>query len=27
MVGDMKTDEEMAKRLGIKYYDVAQFWR
>lgn len=26
MVGDMKTDEEMAKRLGIKYYDVAEFW-
>lgn len=26
MVGDMKTDEEMAKRLGIKYYDVGQFW-
>ena len=26
MVGDMKTDEEMAKRLNIKYYDVAEFW-
>jgi histidinol-phosphate phosphatase family protein len=26
MVGDMKTDEEMAKRLKIKYYDVAEFW-
>lgn len=27
MVGDMKTDEEMAKRLNIKYYDVNQFWQ
>jgi histidinol-phosphate phosphatase family protein len=26
MVGDMKTDEEMAKRLNIKYYDVNKFW-
>jgi histidinol-phosphate phosphatase family protein len=26
MVGDMKTDEEMAKRLRLKYYDVADFW-
>jgi D-glycero-D-manno-heptose 1,7-bisphosphate phosphatase len=26
MVGDMKTDEEMAKRLSIKYYDVNTFW-
>jgi histidinol-phosphate phosphatase family protein len=26
MVGDMKTDEEMAKRLNIKYYDVNEFW-
>jgi len=26
MVGDMKTDEEMAKRLSIKYYDVNEFW-
>jgi histidinol-phosphate phosphatase family protein len=26
MVGDMKTDEEMAKRLQIKYYDVNEFW-
>jgi histidinol-phosphate phosphatase family protein len=26
MVGDMKTDEEMAKRLCIKYYDVSKFW-
>jgi histidinol-phosphate phosphatase family protein len=26
MVGDMKTDEEMAKRLNIKYYDVKDFW-
>lgn len=26
MVGDMKTDEEMAKRIGLKYYDVADFW-
>jgi histidinol-phosphate phosphatase family protein len=26
MVGDMKTDEEMAKRLGIKYIDVGDFW-
>lgn len=26
MVGDMKTDEEMAKRLNIKYYDVNVFW-
>jgi hypothetical protein len=22
----MKTDEEMAKRLSIKYYDVKDFW-
>lgn len=26
MVGDMKTDEEMAKRLNIKYNDVKDFW-
>jgi histidinol-phosphate phosphatase family protein len=26
MVGDMKTDEEMAKRLNIKYIDVNEFW-
>lgn len=26
MVGDMKTDEEIAKRLNIKYYDVKDFW-
>jgi D-glycero-D-manno-heptose 1,7-bisphosphate phosphatase len=26
MVGDMKTDEEMANRLNIKYYDVKNFW-
>ena len=26
MVGDMKTDEEMARRLNIKYYDVNEFW-
>lgn len=26
MVGDMKTDEETANRLGIQYYDVAEFW-
>lgn len=26
MVGDMKTDEEMAKRLGIQYKDVNDFW-
>ena len=26
MVGDMKTDEEMAKRLNIKYCDVKDFW-
>ena len=26
MVGDMTTDENMAKRLNIKYYDVKEFW-
>jgi histidinol-phosphate phosphatase family protein len=26
MVGDMKTDEEMANRLNIKYIDVNAFW-
>ncbi len=26
MVGDMKTDEGMAKRLGINYIDVNSFW-
>jgi histidinol-phosphate phosphatase family protein len=26
MVGDMKTDEEMAKRLDIPYTDVNDFW-
>lgn len=26
MVGDMKTDESMANRLGMKYVDVKQFW-
>ena len=26
MVGDQKTDESMATRLSIKYYDVAHFW-
>jgi len=26
MVGDMKTDEGMAKRLNIKYIDVNKFW-
>ena len=26
MVGDMKSDEEFAKRLNIKYEDVKQFW-
>jgi len=26
MVGDRKTDSEMAKRLSIKYYDVTEFW-
>lgn len=26
MVGDRTTDEQMAKRLNIKYYDVNKFW-
>jgi histidinol-phosphate phosphatase family protein len=26
MVGDMKTDEQMAARLNIPYIDVADFW-
>jgi histidinol phosphatase-like enzyme len=26
MVGDMKTDEEFAKRLRIKYWDAKDFW-
>lgn len=26
MVGDMKTDAEMANRLSMKYYDVKDFW-
>jgi D-glycero-D-manno-heptose 1,7-bisphosphate phosphatase len=26
MVGDMKTDEEFANRLRIKYFDVKEFW-
>jgi D-glycero-D-manno-heptose 1,7-bisphosphate phosphatase len=26
MVGDMKTDEQMAKRLNIPYIDVDKFW-
>jgi histidinol-phosphate phosphatase family protein len=26
MVGDMKTDEEFARRLQIKYWDVKDFW-
>lgn len=26
MVGDLKTDETMAKRLGINYIDVSEFW-
>jgi FMN phosphatase YigB (HAD superfamily) len=27
MVGDMKTDETAAKRIGIKYIDVKKFWQ
>jgi D-glycero-D-manno-heptose 1,7-bisphosphate phosphatase len=27
MVGDMKTDEQMAKRLKIPYVDVNEFWQ
>ena len=27
MVGDMKTDEEMARRLSMKYIDVKAFWK
>jgi phosphoglycolate phosphatase-like HAD superfamily hydrolase len=26
MVGDMKTDDQMAKRLKIPYMDVNEFW-
>jgi D-glycero-D-manno-heptose 1,7-bisphosphate phosphatase len=26
MVGDLKTDEQMAKRLNIAYIDVNDFW-
>lgn len=26
MVGDRTTDEQMARRLSIKYYDVKEFW-
>lgn len=27
MVGDMKVDETLASRMGIKYYDVNEFWK
>jgi D-glycero-D-manno-heptose 1,7-bisphosphate phosphatase len=27
MVGDMKSDEELAERLGMQYIDVNDFWR